>query len=105
MQNHSLPGPHTEVVFALDYISRQLNDLSGMLACAESRWALASAYFTLAGSFRSNGILLSGFILWGMLVEPFVNARTVSPYFPIVYITCVYDRPSLQSNALHTPCC
>jgi len=50
----------------------------GMLACARSQWPLASVYFCLAGAFRSNGILLSGFILWGMVVEPFVRERTVS---------------------------
>ena len=62
----------------LSYISCELNILPGMLACAESQWVLASLYFCLAGSFRSNGILLSGFILWGMLVEPIVNAKEVS---------------------------
>ena len=86
MQNLSLPGHHTEVVFGFGYISHELNVLLGMLACAESRWALASVYFALAGVFRSNGILLSGFILWGMLVEPFVRTRSVSPYFSVVYI-------------------
>ena len=58
-----------------------------MLACADSRWALASAYFSLAGVFRSNGILLSGFIIWGMLVEPFVDARIVSSPFSIAYLS------------------
>jgi hypothetical protein len=48
-----------------------------MLACAQSQWTLASVYFWLAGVFRSNGVLLSGFILWGVLVEPFVKERTV----------------------------
>lgn len=58
----------------------------GMLACAGSQWALASFYFCLAGVFRSNGILLSGFILWGMLVEPFVKDRVVSRPYYIAYI-------------------
>ena len=58
----------------------------GMAACAESRWALASVYFCLAGAFRSNGVLLSGFIHWGMLVEPFIKERTVSHLFSITYL-------------------
>ncbi|KAG2072328.1 glycosyltransferase family 76 protein [Suillus decipiens] len=47
----------------------------GMLACARSHWAAASICFALASMFRSNGILLSGFILWGMLVAPFLTGR------------------------------
>lgn len=105
MQNHSLPGPHTEVVFRPSYISHELNVFPGMLACAESQWAFASFYFCLAGVFRSNGILLSGFILWGMLVEPVVNARKVSrttvAYILLVFTFC----QSWQSNAFHTFCC
>lgn len=54
----------------------------GMLACARSQWGVASVYFCLTGAFRSNGILLSGFILWGLLVEPFVTKKTVSHSFP-----------------------
>jgi len=64
----------------------------GMLACARSRWTLASVYFCLAGTFRSNGILLSGFILWGMLVEPFVRERTVSHFLYKRTYICVYCR-------------
>ncbi|KAG1810798.1 glycosyltransferase family 76 protein [Suillus variegatus] len=47
----------------------------GMLACARSQWAAASVCFALASMFRSNGILLSGFILWGMLVAPFLTGQ------------------------------
>ena len=91
-QNHSLPGRHTEVVFDLNYISRELNILPGMLACAESQWALASLYFCFAGVFRSNGILLSGFTLWGMLIEPVVNgnARRVSHFPSVAYHVLVF---------------
>ncbi|KAG2364390.1 hypothetical protein BDR07DRAFT_1401578 [Suillus spraguei] len=45
----------------------------GMLACARSNWVAASICFALASMFRSNGIFLSGFILWGMLVTPFLT--------------------------------
>ena len=64
----------------------------GMLACARSQWALASVYFCLAGTFRSNGILLSGFILWGVLVEPFVKGRTVSHLLYKHTYICIYCR-------------
>ncbi|KAG2153673.1 glycosyltransferase family 76 protein [Suillus bovinus] len=47
----------------------------GMLACARSKWAEASICFALASMFRSNGIFLSGFILWGMLVTPFLSGQ------------------------------
>ena len=60
--------------------------LPGMLACAKFQWALASVYFCLCGVFRSNGILLSGFILWGMLVESFVGERIVSYPFSMTYL-------------------
>ena len=55
----------------------------GMLACARSQWTAASLFFALASLFRSNGIFLSGFILWGMLVIPFLTRQKdlVSLYF------------------------
>ncbi|KAJ3490905.1 hypothetical protein NLI96_g1087 [Meripilus lineatus] len=42
----------------------------GMLYCAKSQWFLASLSFALAGTFRSNGFMLGGFILYGLLIEP-----------------------------------
>ena len=75
----------------------------GMLACTRSQWALASVYFCLAGTFRSNGILLSGFILWGVLVEPFVRGRTVSHLLYKRTYICVYCRRSWQLHAFPTP--
>ena len=47
----------------------------GMWACARSQWFCASVWFMLATTFRSNGIFLSGFIMWGMLVAPYLSAR------------------------------
>lgn len=44
-----------------------------MLYCAQSNWFLATLCFTFASTFRSNGILLSGFILWGLLIQPFLT--------------------------------
>ena len=45
----------------------------GMWACARSQWFFASFWFALASAFRSNGIFLSGFILWGMLIAPYLS--------------------------------
>ncbi|KAG9318884.1 hypothetical protein JVU11DRAFT_993 [Chiua virens] len=56
-------APYTEPFFT--YCSYQ-----GMWACARSQWFVASVWFALASAFRSNGIFLSGFLLWGMLVAP-----------------------------------
>ncbi|KAI6038483.1 glycosyltransferase family 76 protein, partial [Pisolithus marmoratus] len=47
----------------------------GMLACVRSEWLLASLCFATAGVFRSNGVLLCGFILWDMLVVPILSGR------------------------------
>ncbi|KAL6308172.1 GPI mannosyltransferase 2 [Sparassis latifolia] len=56
----------------------------GMLYCTRSQWFFAACTFALAGMFRSNGILLSGFILWGVLVEPFLTTRKV-PFKKLAY--------------------
>ncbi|KAJ8077061.1 ER membrane glycoprotein subunit of the GPI transamidase complex-like protein [Marasmius tenuissimus] len=42
----------------------------GMLSCARSQYLMASLYFALAGTFRSNGMLLGGFLLWDLVVQP-----------------------------------
>ncbi|EGN99627.1 glycosyltransferase family 76 protein [Serpula lacrymans var. lacrymans S7.3] len=47
----------------------------GMLYCTRSQWLFASACFAFASVCRSNGVMLSGFIVWGMLVEPFLNGQ------------------------------
>jgi len=54
-----------------------LTDREGMLCCARSQWLAASILFALAGAFRSNGILLSGFILWGLMIQPILDGKRV----------------------------
>ena len=44
-----------------------------MLYCSERRFLRASMYFMGATMYRSNGVMLAGFIIWGMLVESFVK--------------------------------
>lgn len=63
--------PYTEPFFT--YLSYK-----GMLCCAQKRWMPAALLFALAGTFRSNGVLLSGFILWGLLVQQFLEHHKLS---------------------------
>lgn len=49
-----------------------------MLYCARAQWVLATSCFALACAFRSNGVTLAGFIIWGLLIEPFLTSRKVS---------------------------
>ncbi|KAL1664129.1 glycosyltransferase family 76 protein [Schizophyllum commune] len=48
----------------------------GMLFCARRQWLYAAVSFALAGSFRSNGVTLAGFLIWGMLIAPILQRRT-----------------------------
>ncbi|KAJ7497142.1 glycosyltransferase family 76 protein [Mycena latifolia] len=64
-------APYTEPFFT--YFSYK-----GMLYCATERYFPAALAFTAAAAFRSNGFLLSGFIVWGLLVQPFLQRRPVS---------------------------
>ncbi|KAJ7078921.1 glycosyltransferase family 76 protein [Mycena belliarum] len=59
-------APYTEPFFT--YLSYK-----GMLYCATAHYLPAALAFTLAAAFRSNGFLLSGFIVWSMLVQPFLQ--------------------------------
>ncbi|TDL24179.1 glycosyltransferase family 76 protein [Rickenella mellea] len=42
----------------------------GMVQCVDKQWLRASLGFAVAGAFRSNGVFLGGFLIWGMLVDP-----------------------------------
>lgn len=57
-----------------------LRKFQGMFYCAKEKWLLATFLFTLASSFRSNGFFLSGYILWGMVVQPVLAAQKVCLY-------------------------
>ncbi|EIW82684.1 glycosyltransferase family 76 protein [Coniophora puteana RWD-64-598 SS2] len=59
---------YTEPFFA--YFS-----FKGMLCCARKRWVRAAACFACAGALRSNGVLLAGFVGWGMVGEVVVSGR------------------------------
>ena len=59
-----------------------------MLFCARRQFALASVSFALACLFRSNGTLLAGYIIWGMLVEPLLNSA--------LSIRAVFSLPTIS---------
>jgi phosphatidylinositol glycan class V len=62
-----------------------------MLACTREKWFNAACYFMLAGVFRSNGVLLAGFITWGLIVQPYFDSRNFvsTPYACISHLTDV----------------
>ncbi|KIK67109.1 glycosyltransferase family 76 protein [Collybiopsis luxurians FD-317 M1] len=88
--------PYTEPFFT--YLSYR-----GMLYCAETKWFLATICFALASAFRSNGILLSGFILWGLLVRPFLETAKppvqLSPYAKSIVYSAIIFIPFISHQA------
>lgn len=49
-----------------------------MLFCARSQWFHATVAFAMASQFRSNGVMLAGYIVWGLVVGPLVTNGKVS---------------------------
>ncbi|KAI5835756.1 glycosyltransferase family 76 protein [Schizophyllum commune Tattone D] len=99
----------------------------GMLFCARKHWLYAATSFALAGAFRSNGVTLAGFLLWGMLVAPILEGRArvirlstilkCVTYVALVFAPFVYhqytgyrafcstpmDAPSASTDTSSTP--
>ena len=71
-----------------------------MLCCTRQRWFFASVLFALAGMFRSNGIFLAGFIIWGLLGRPLLNRQTVRLSLFVSYILQTYDLSASSQNTL-----
>ncbi|KAF8972947.1 glycosyltransferase family 76 protein [Flammula alnicola] len=73
----------------------------GMLCCTRREWFKASLWFALAGTFRSNGIFLSGFILWGLLVQPFLARQmpTIKAILKSMALTTVVVTPFVAYQA------
>ena len=63
-----------------------------MLCCAREQWLFAAFSFTVAATSRSNGIFLSGFILWGLVVEPVLR------YHRVRFLYCQTKRDALISD-------
>ncbi|KAG8960435.1 ER membrane glycoprotein subunit of the GPI transamidase complex-like protein [Tulasnella sp. 425] len=75
-------APYAEPFFAtLSY--------KGMLACRRRNWMKASVCFMLATAFRSNGTMLAGFIIWGILVEPLTLHWARRKILPQALVTSV----------------
>ena len=49
-----------------------------MLCCARAEWLHATLFFAVASTFRSNGLMLGGYILWGLIFGPILDKRRVS---------------------------
>ncbi len=57
-----------------------------MLFAERQRFSLAAMFFALATTFRANGILLSGYIIWGMIVLPLIQCRKVNEPHDNIFI-------------------
>ncbi|GLB37241.1 hypothetical protein LshimejAT787_0402920 [Lyophyllum shimeji] len=78
-------APYAEPFFT--YLSYK-----GMLYAAKEFWLPATICFALASTFRSNGILLSGYLVWGLVVRPFLDRQTVSSFkvmYSLLLAACV----------------
>ncbi|KAG8903749.1 ER membrane glycoprotein subunit of the GPI transamidase complex-like protein [Tulasnella sp. 403] len=54
----------------------------GMLACTRKQWVKATVCFMLATAFRSNGVMLIGFLIWGLVVDPTI--RKLGASIPVI---------------------
>ena len=61
-----LYAPYAEPFFAA-------LSFKGMLFAARRQWLKATLCFMASTSFRSNGILLVGYLFWGLVVEPLLK--------------------------------
>ncbi|KZT24378.1 glycosyltransferase family 76 protein [Neolentinus lepideus HHB14362 ss-1] len=64
-------APYTEPFFT--YLSYKGEGKEGMLASMKSQYLEAAVFFALASTFRSNGILLAGYIVWPLVVQPLLQ--------------------------------
>ena len=72
-----------------------------MLHCARKEWLSAASVFAVACAFRSTGIFLPGFILWGMLVEPVLARHKVCPVItPRVVPTLLLSHANFHPRSL-----
>ncbi|KAG6854051.1 hypothetical protein C0991_011029 [Blastosporella zonata] len=63
-----------------------------MLCAAQHHWLGATACFALASFFRSNGVLLAGYLVWGLVVLPFLHDKQPSVLrilYSVVLSACV----------------
>ncbi|KAF9529293.1 glycosyltransferase family 76 protein [Crepidotus variabilis] len=74
----------------------------GMHACATQQWTKAALFFAVASTFRSNGILLAGFLLWGLLVQPFMTGKRIyiSTLIRSTILTAIIFVPFISYQAI-----
>ncbi|TFK25487.1 GPI mannosyltransferase 2 [Coprinopsis marcescibilis] len=77
-------APYNEPFFT--YLSYR-----GMLFCAQEHWLLAALAFCAATMFRSNGLFLAGFIIWGILIQPHLPHLLSSRKLPRITSRLVLD--------------
>ncbi|KAF9484473.1 mannosyltransferase [Pholiota conissans] len=73
----------------------------GMLCCTRRKWAKAAFWFALAGALRSNGIFLGGFVLWGLLVQPFAVGKmpTIKTFTKAIALISIIVAPFMTYQA------
>lgn len=69
----------------------------GMLSCARGEWIPAAIAFALASCFRSNGIFLAGFIIWGLLILP-RRAPRISTLIYATLLSALVFAPFVYHN-------
>ncbi|KAJ7039270.1 glycosyltransferase family 76 protein [Mycena alexandri] len=86
-------APYTEPFFT--YLSYK-----GMLYCARSRYLAAAVAFTIAAALRSNGFLLSGFVIWGLLIRPVLERKPLplSSVLNCVVLSALPFTPFIAHN-------
>ncbi|KAF8320312.1 hypothetical protein DL93DRAFT_1828914 [Clavulina sp. PMI_390] len=65
-----LSGVYTELPYTFFAIR-------GLIFCHQERWLWASFAFAFATAFRANGVLLAGFVAWGVVVAPLLGGTAV----------------------------
>jgi phosphatidylinositol glycan class V len=71
-----------------------------MFACARRQYIRATLYFTVAASFRSNGILLALYVPWSMVVHPFLLSSAL-PSLGVVFTAGFHAILPFLPSLLH----
>ncbi|KAF9517551.1 glycosyltransferase family 76 protein [Hydnum rufescens UP504] len=50
----------------------------GMLFCTKQNWLAAALCFAIATTFRANGLLLCGYLAWGIVVSPWLRENKIA---------------------------
>ncbi|KAF8342835.1 GPI mannosyltransferase 2 [Cantharellus anzutake] len=76
--------------------------LRGMLHAERQQFGSAAIYFALATTFRANGVLLVGYLMWGMVVVPLLRfQRTPQVTTATAATALLYVTVSISPFFLH----